>query len=207
MRLLVVGAASRLGRLVVSKALGHGHEVTALVYRASSGAVDPRLRVIEGDVRQAQMMQEVVRGKDSVAFALSPRFGGAGIHETGIANVIWAMAEGGVSRLAAVSAAGAFDRSDRALSIGYRLRLATTMRSTLDDLEAMERRIMASDLGWTIVRPFGMSDEPATGHYRVSLDGSLLRDPKRIPREDVASILVKALETDAYVRRAVVVAT
>jgi uncharacterized protein YbjT (DUF2867 family) len=84
--------------------------------------------------------------------------------------------------------------------------IASVLRSTYDDLEAMERRIMASDLDWTTVRPVGLNDTPATGHYRFSLDGSPLPDAKRVSRADVASMVVKSLETDTYWRRAVVIA-
>jgi uncharacterized protein YbjT (DUF2867 family) len=84
--------------------------------------------------------------------------------------------------------------------------MASVLRSTYDDLEAMERRVMASDFDWTIVRPVGLSDTPATGHYRFSLDGSPLSGGKRVPRADVASLVVKSLETDTYWRRAVVIA-
>jgi uncharacterized protein YbjT (DUF2867 family) len=65
---------------------------------------------------------------------------------------------------------------------------------------------MASDLDWAIVRPAGLSDGPATGDYRISLDGSIPPKIARIARADVASVLVKALETETYWRKAVVVA-
>jgi len=111
-----------------------------------------------------------------------------------------------VRRLAAVSAAGTFARSDRSLSLVYRGMIKTTMRAAYDDLEDMEMRVMASDLDWTIIRPFGLTDEPASGAYRISLDGSLLPKASRVSREDVAALVVKALETDTYHRRAVVIA-
>ena len=107
---------------------------------------------------------------------------------------------------AAVSAAGTFARTDRALSLGYRALVATALRSIYDDLEAMEMRIMASDLDWTIVRPVGLTDDPASGDYRISLEGALLPKATRISREDVAALVLKSLETDTYHRRAVVIA-
>lgn len=157
-------------------------------------------------MRDLDAVRAAVSGQQAVAFAISRGSGsGSRIHETGIANVIQSMAEHVVSRLAAVSAAGAFARNDKRLSLAYRALLATTLRSAYDDLEAMEMRIMSSDLDWTIVRPVGLTDDPATGDYRVSLDGSLLDKSARIPRGDVASVVVKALETDTYWRRAVVI--
>lgn len=206
MRLIVFGAAGRTGRLIVAKALGHGHSVTAFVRKTPLGPEHPRLTSVVGDVRGADAVRRVMVDHDAVAFALSATKGGAHIHEAGIANVIYAMAEQRVARLAAISAAGTFDRGDSRLSLGYRAMVATTLRAVYDDLEAMERRIMATDLAWTIVRPVGLTDEPATGHYRVSLDGSLLPKAKSISRGDVASLAVKALETDTYWRRAVVIA-
>ncbi len=207
MKMVVFGAAGRTGRLVVERALGHGHEVTAFVHNTPLAVEDEALTVVRGDVRDSDAVRQAVIGHSAVAFALSQGSGaGADIHEAGIATVIEAMAECMVSRLAALSAAGTFARSDKKLPFGYRTLVATTMRAVYDDLEAMEMRIMASDLDWTIVRPVGLTDGPPDGQYRVSLDGSLLTKASRISRADVASVVVKALETDTYWRRAIVIA-
>jgi uncharacterized protein YbjT (DUF2867 family) len=204
---LVFGAAGRTGRYVVSRALGHGHGVTAFVHQTGLDLQHPQLRVVSGDVRDFSAVDAAVQGQQAVAFVLSQKPGPtADIHEAGVSNVIHAMAVHGVRRLCAVSAAGAFARSDRRLSLPYRVLIGTTMRAAYDDLEAMEMRIMASDLDWTIVRPVGLSDEPASGDYRLSLSGDLIAKTSRISREDVAGLVVKALETDTYWRKAVVIA-
>ena len=206
MRILVFGAAGRTGRLVVEKALGHGHDVTAFIHTTPLSATDARLTMCVGDVRDFDAVSSAVAGHSAVAFALSQESGaGSDIHEVGIANIMHAMAEKSVTRLAAVSAAGAFDRSSKKLPLGYRALVATSLRKSYDDLEAMERRIMASDLDWTIVRPVGLSDDPPSGDYRISRDGSLLPKARRVSRGDVAALVVKALETDTYWRRAVVI--
>jgi putative NADH-flavin reductase len=208
MRVVVFGAAGRTGALVVGKALGHGHEVVAFQHSSKLAAEHPRLLKVTGDVYELDSVRAAVAGASGVVFALSSGSGSrAGIHNAGIANVIYAMAESGVPKLAAMSAAGVFDRASHRLSPPFRLLIATALRRTYDDLEAMERRIMASDLEWSIIRPYGLSDAAPTGHYRVSLDGSLLHKAGRTPREDIASVLLKALETDTYYRRAIVVAS
>lgn len=207
MRVLVIGAAGRTGKHVVERALGHGHDVTALVHDKPVEIANERLTSVVGDVRDFDAINAAIAGKHAVAFAISHGSGsGPDIHEAGIANVIHAMAENMVSRLAAVSAAGTFARKDKNLSLAYRTLVATALRSAYDDLEAMELRIMASDLDWTIVRPVGLNDDPPSGQYRISLDGSLLAKSARISRADVASLVVKALETDTYWRRSVVIA-
>jgi len=206
LRILVFGAAGRTGRHVIEKALGHGHDVTAFIHTTPLALKNAKLTMVVGDVRDFDAVSSAVAGHSAVAFALSQEGdGGRDIHEVGIANVMHAMAEKYVTRLAAVSAAGAFDRNNKKLSLGYRALVATALRQSYDDLEAMERRIMASDLDWTIVRPVGLSDDPPTGDYRISLDGSLLPKARRVTRADVAALVVKALETDTYWRRAVVI--
>lgn len=207
MRVVVFGAAGRTGGLVVGKALGHGHEVVGFLHKSQLPVESERLKKVVGDVRDLEAVRSAIAGADGVVFALSS---GAGVrehvHEAGIANVIYAMAENAVPKLAVMSAAGTFDRASHHLSAGFRLLMATTLRKTYDDLESMEKRIMASDLAWTIVRPYGLSDAPQTGRYRVSMDGALFQKSSRIPRGDAASLLLKAIETDTYYRRAVVVA-
>jgi putative NADH-flavin reductase len=208
MRVVVFGAAGRTGALVVSKALGHGHEVVAFQHSSRIDIEHPRLTKVTGDVYDMESVRAAVAGADGVVFALSSGSGSrARIHEIGIANVICAMAESGVPGLVAMSAAGVFNRASHRLSPPFRLLIATALHRTYDDLEAMERRIMASDLAWSIIRPYGLSDAAPTGHYRISLDGSLLQRAGRTPRADIASVLLKALETDTYYRRAIVVAS
>jgi len=205
-KIVVFGAAGRTGRHIVERALGHGNAVTAFVHNTPLEVESEDLTVVHGDVRDLDAVRAAVTGRQAVAFALSQGSGaGPDIHEAGISNVIQAMAETMVSRLAAVSAAGAFARKDKKLSFAYRTLVNTVLKSAYDDLEAMELRIMASDLDWTIVRPVGLTDDAPTGDYRVSLDGSLLAKGSRIARADVASLVVKALETDTYWRRALVI--
>lgn len=207
MRVLVIGAAGRTGRLVVEQALGHGHEVRAFVHDAPLALEHPRLETVIGDAHDFDTMSEAVEGMTAVAVTVGGTSrGGRPVNEGTIASVIYAMALHEVHRLAALSAAGTFARKDPNLGLSFRALMATVLKSTYDDLEAMERRIMASDLDWTIVRPVGLSDGPGTGDYRVSRDGTIPRKVSTISRADVAAVMLKSLETDLYRRRAIVVA-
>lgn len=207
MRILVIGASGRTGRQVVDRALGHGHEVTAF---ARSGRIDPpdaRVRVIAGDALDFDAISAAVEGQDAVVVAIGRKGAAyAPLHEPVVANVVHAMALHGVFRLAVLSAAGTFARNDPNISLAYRARIATTAKGAYDDLEGMERRVMASDLDWAIVRARALSDDPPTGDYRISLDGSIPKTKGRVSRSDVAGLLLKAVETDTYRKRAVVIA-
>ena len=205
MKVLVIGAAGRTGRLVVQAALGRGQEVTAFIHEHALDIDHARLTTAKGDVLDFDAVSSAVEGHDAVIVAIGRRQGSDSLHEPAIANVIHAMALHGVSRLSVLSAAGTFARTDPRLSFGFRARIATTLRATYDDLERMEQRVMASALEWTIVRPVGLSDSPAEGTYRISITGELLAKAGTVPRGDVAGVLLKSVESDAYLRKTVAV--
>lgn len=206
MRLAVIGAAGRTGREVVSQALAHGHEVTALVHGGPLDISDPDLRIIDGDVLDFQSVSSAVLGRDAIVFAVPyGREGNRSVLVEGIGNVIHAMATYRVGKIVAISAYGTFNRQDPRLALSQRALMRTTQRAVYDDLEAMERRIMASDLSWTIIRPSGLTDGPLTGDYRVSLEGAVLKGAKRVSRADLAALVLKALSGTTYARRAVTI--
>ncbi|MDZ4168313.1 MAG: NAD(P)H-binding protein [Coriobacteriia bacterium] len=207
MRILVVGAAGRTGRHVVEQALGHGHEVRAFTHSAPLDIVHPRLQVVTGDARSFDEIEPAVAGCDAVVFAVGSGGGrDVRVYSEGIANVLHAMASHEVDRLVAVSAAGAFARTDRRMSAGFRLMIATVLKPVYDDMERMEQRIAASGVDWTVVRPVGLSDGSLTGRYRLSLDGSLLPKSTRVARADVAALALKAVETGSFSRSTLVIA-
>ena len=76
MEIVVFGASGQVGRLVVRQALEQGHTVTAFARTpaklAEAGVSDghARLRVVQGDVRDAGAVAEAVRGRDAVVSAV-----------------------------------------------------------------------------------------------------------------------------------------
>lgn len=207
MRILVFGAAGRTGRHVVEQALGHGHLVRAFVRSSPLAIDDPGVEIFWGDVRRFEDVEPAVVGCDAVVFAVGPgRERGAHVHEEGIGHVLHAMALHDVRALSAMSAAGAFARTDPRIPFAFRALMATVLKPVMDDLEAMERRIAASGVEWTVVRAGGLTDGPQTGVYRLSRDGSPLPKAGSIARADVAAVLLKAVEGGAFARQTLLVA-
>jgi len=206
-RIAVIGAAGRTGRHVVRQALGQGDDVVALVRHIGSlEMTHPRLSVIEADVRDVDSLREALRGCDAVVSAIGTRSAPrVDLYSAGIANIMQAMAESDIRRLSAVSAAGAFARTHRNLTFGYKLLIRTAYRALYDDLEMMETLIAASAMEWTIARPSGLTDGLHTGDYRIGLTGQPLKAGGKISREDVAGFLLKSLKVDTWLRRAVTI--
>lgn len=208
MRIVVIGATGRTGRAVVEQALGHGDEVVAFARQPERLELShPRLTLAPGDVRELDSLRAALVGAEGVVSVIGAASGReVDTYSVGVGNIMQAMVESGVPRLAVMSASGTFHRSSRNLTVGYRMMMKATLGGLYDDLERMEQRIMASQLEWTIVRAAGLTDGEFTGVYRIGDHGKPLANGQRISRADVAALLLKSLYTDRWLRRAVTVA-
>jgi putative NADH-flavin reductase len=208
MRLLVLGSEGVIGRYVVERALGHGHEVTVLT-PADTPPTPPRerLRVLAGSALAPDTLGPAVDGQDAVAIALEPKPSAeVHVYSDTAANTIRAMTARGVRRLVVVSAAGAAYPTGTGLPLARRLLAMTPgVHALYEDLENMETDVMFSDLDWTIVRPLALTDAPATGHYRV-VEGAIVPKGSKISRADLAALVLKCAEGDLWARRAVAAA-
>lgn len=206
MRLLVVGASGRTGRLLVAQALGHGHDVTAFVRDSTDAAPRERLRVMVGDASDPAALAPAIEGQEAVVSVLAARRGEpADIYADGTANLVRLMTARGVDRLVVASAAGVGGHK-RELPLPYQaLLLLPRLQRDYAAMEAMEGDVMLSDLDWTIVRAAALSNRAQTGHYRV-VEGPVVPKGLRISRADLAALLLKVAETGLYRRRVVAAA-
>ena len=202
----VFGATGGIGIELVGQALGLGHSVTAFV-RDPAPLADrgDGLTIVTGDVRAPADVARAVRGQEAVLCALGASdLKKTTIRATGTANIIRAMEHEGVRRLIVVSAMG-IGTSWTSLSLFNRLFLATVLRSARADHQAQEAAVTASGLDWTIVRPSGLVNAPGTGVYDVG--ENVRATTSRIPRADVAHLILNELETGALIHKAVTITT
>ena len=109
---------------------------------------------------------------------------------------IEAMRRAGVRRLVVQSSLGAGD-SGQQLPQPFRLFAKVALAKPIADHNAQEDAVRASGLDWTIVRPPGLTDQPATGEWLALEvgDGGTLNG--RISRADLAAFILASLDSDA----------
>ncbi|MCP2267230.1 NAD(P)-dependent oxidoreductase [Promicromonospora thailandica] len=199
LRLLVLGATGQTGRLVVRSALARGHAVTAVVRRAGGFAPAGTLReAVWPDLGHAAPLGRALTGVDAVISTL----GGTdrrpqSVCADAMRATIPAMEARGVDRLVVVSAYGAGDSRDGSL---YSRAVWAGVPEKMKDKEAMERRVAASRLRWTIVRPAALSRRPGRGRYTVG-DDLPVRLWSSVSRADLAELLVDEAERPRFVHR------
>ena len=207
MKILVLGASGGTGRHVVEQALGHGHDVVALVRDPSRFRLwNEHLKVVTGDVTDPVAVQTAVQGCDAVISALGSRGERpVSVYSDGVANTIRAMTARGIRRLVVVSSSGVGANASQLSFAARAMRSLPGLRPVYEDMERMEGDVMLSDLDWTIVRPAALTDGPLTGVYRV-VEGNMVPKGSKISRADVAALLLKCAQGGLYVHRAVAAA-
>ena len=221
MKLTVIAATGRIGRLLVDQALAAGHEVTAVARQPEDFRSD--VRVVRVDLLRADpsALSSAVDGADAVLSGLGPRSKREfGIATAGTRLVLEAMKETGVRRIVAVSAAPVSTtaspgrptppRHDPGEGVVMRYVLTPAIRTVLrahyDDLARMEDALRDSGLDWTVIRPPRLKDTPLTGTYRTALDQNLRRGTS-VGRADVAHLMLGVLERPETIGHALGVAT
>lgn len=205
MRITVVGGNSGTGAQVVRIAVQQGHQVTCLS-RSGSASLPEGVRDLRGDALQTEVVRSAVAGADAVVVTV----GGArrsGRHRAQVTHgVIAAMRDAGVRRLIVHSSLGVGD-SMQLMPAPARMFARTVLGQALADHAEQEAAVAASGLDWTVVRPGGLSDGPATGAY-IAQDTAEGRPMKgMISRADVATHIVHILDDPATFGRALAMGT
>ncbi|GLY69640.1 NAD(P)-dependent oxidoreductase [Amycolatopsis taiwanensis] len=201
MRIAVFGATGGTGVQVIRQALDRRHEVVALARNPSALPVrHPRLRVERGDALDPEHVHQVVDGADAVVSALGIgyRRHATTVYSEGTGNILAAMSRAGVRRLQVVSTSSVRipPRSQPLEWFVARFLLHPMLRKPYADMAEMERRVIASDTDWSLVRAARLTNGARTGNYRTAADGKL-RGCWSISRADLAHYLLDTVEDPA----------
>ena len=208
MKVLVIGAAGKTGRLVVDRALAAGHTVVALVHDTGALAEHPlpaQVQVAPGDVHDAAAIVGAMAGCDGVIDTLGGKkpFLKTDLESSAARVVVAAMKDTGAKRLVVISVLGAGDSGRQSPFWYEHLFLPTFLHGALPDKNAMEAEVKASGVEWVLVRPPILTDDDAKGSVQVLTGDSIAH---KITRADLAQFLVDQLTSDTHVGTAVVIA-
>ena len=209
MRIAVIGATGRTGRLVLAELVSRHHQVTALTRDAAAftevldelGVASAAVIAVEGDSRDPVALRALVDGAEAVISALGPRGRESTVQSDTACALVPVLHDAGIRRFVGVSGAGldapADDKSRSARVIS---RLMRTFGGAVVADKAAELDILAaSSLDWTLLRPPRLTDGPATGTVEIHAHRSTRSTS--MSRADLASTLVDVVEDSSYVHQ------
>ncbi len=214
MKILILGGTGRTGKELINEALNRNFEVNAIVRDASKVPTQAQLKVWEGDVRNAAILDEAMEGCEAVLSCLNisrnsdfpwarlrtpERF----LEET-LAAVEQAMTRKGIKRLILTSAWGVGD--SRAEIPGWFAWFIdhSNVGKAYDQHEVQEAMLAKSELDWTAVRPVGLTNGKKIKKLITSLKGT----PKprlTISRKHTAKFLVDILNDAKHIKETPVI--
>jgi len=115
MRVAVTGASGHIGTAVCRTLLEHGYDVTALCYNELYGVRDQPLKIVKGDIRAPESLNELMKGCDFVihtaaTISLGYKFNKSvySINVEGTKNVLDAAKKANIKRVVHFSSIHAF---------------------------------------------------------------------------------------------------
>lgn len=203
MRVAVIGANGRTGTQVLEQGLSRGHHMIAMVRRLESQTIEHRsLATVSGDILDPSGLVGALDGCDAVVSTVGIGTSRAPtvIYSQGITNVVDAMREHAITKLAVVSAAPAAPRTGQPF-LERRVVMPLLERffgETYADMRRMEQALRNSDVDWVALRPPRLVDKPASGRYRVSIEP--LPKARTLTYSDLGTALIDSLDGTALHR-------
>lgn len=202
MRVLVLGGTGSVGRRIVQQGPACGHQLTVLA-RSPEKMVQPHggLRIVEGDALRLASVDSAMAAQDAVIYALGARARHTTLFSESTRILIGAMRKHGVRRLVAITGVGAGDTKGHGGFLYDRVIYPLFTKGLYEDKDRQETLIRNSDLDWVLVRPAPLREGKQRGPMQavVHVGDITLRS---ISRDEVATFVLKQLESDRYLRQA-----
>ncbi|XP_075060298.1 flavin reductase (NADPH)-like [Mixophyes fleayi] len=215
MKISILGATGQTGLYLVSQALKDGHEVTAIVRNVSKMTIQhENLKVVDGNIFSSESLTEHFKGQDAVLSCLGfpyKMFSSISGYTDSMTAIVSAMRQSGVNRMVTMTSWYTDTSSAQNSSFFVRNLLIPLIKSVLTNMFEMEKYLEkeCSDLNWTVVRPPGLQNTPATEKEILTYEGYFVPDEKGYPitntisRDDVSRFMLSTLNDDKWIRKIV----
>ncbi|KAK6312934.1 hypothetical protein J4Q44_G00162810 [Coregonus suidteri] len=218
MKIAVLGATGQTGQYLINQALQQGHTVTAIVRNPGKLTVQhEKLKVVEGNIFSEDSLKLHFQGQDAVVSCLgfpASFLSGVTGYTLSMRAAVNAMREAKVNRIITMTSWYTDPNSGTQSSYLIRFLLLPMIRSVLSNMFEMEHFLKKTpDINWTVVRPPGLKNLPATAKEFLTHEGYFVPDSNGQPvgsavgRGDVARFMLFLLNTNAWFNKAVAITT
>jgi putative NADH-flavin reductase len=208
MKILILGATGRTGRLIVEEALKQGYDLNVLVRDKNKISFSSKsIKVYQGTPTSRTDLAAAMQGCDLIISALgivrasdapwSKLITAKNFISESIKNVIAEADQQKLKRLITVSAWGVGETKKE---IPFWLRWLinyTNMGPVYAEHEREEKLLANSNLNWTAVRPVALNDSNKIKTLKVSFN-NFPKPSLQISRQSVAKFIVDMAKSDKY---------
>lgn len=199
MKIVIVGGSRGTGARLAALAHEAGHEVVAVSRRGIAPV--PGVQAVAGDAGDPAVAARAVEGADAVVVTVGGAKGTPRHRAAVTRSVVAGMQASGARRLVVQSSLGAGDSAAQ-LPVLVRGLTRLVLGRALADHDEQESAVTGSGLDWTIVRPAGLTNGPATGDWRAAEVTRGAKGFGSISRADLAACLLGVVQDGATVGKA-----
>lgn len=209
MKIAVLGAAGKTGRVLIEECLRRGHEVIALARSPENiDNTDPRVQRRRADAFERDSVLAGLAGADAVITSVGKtdlRDKRVNLSTAGHRHVLDGMRAHGISRLVVISSLGALLGVRRP---GIRRNLYLYFRRRYyGDMHEMEKMVLAEPgIRASVVRAPMLDNGPAEARFELQPDERALPRGSRVSRSDLARFLLDEIEKPQHTGRIVALA-
>ena len=212
-KLVVIGATARSSQEIIWQALAAGYQVTGVARNPAQVELrHERLRMLQGDVYDANSIAAALDGDEVVVSMVGPRVdptkevASMDLFTRGTANIIAAMKKKGNKRLLVASSLGVENLSkipkDKPPATDPSVMWLWNSRLLYADMKAMEDLARASGLEYVIFRPGFIIEQPARHDLKFSVDQESPKG-RMVTYADFAEFVLEQAESHKYLGRTV----
>jgi putative NADH-flavin reductase len=204
MKIAVIAASGRSGKIFVEQALAAGHSVRAGVHRTNNLTPHERLEIVSCDATNASDLTRLLGGQDAVVSLIGHVKGSPPRVQTdAMRTAVNVMQQLGLKRVVSLTGTGVRFPGDKITLVDRILNLGI---STIDPARVEDGRehvqvLKQSNLDWTVIRvlklqstkprPFALRAQGPTKWY--------------VGRQEVAQSILQVLETNSFIKQAPII--
>jgi len=213
-KLLLLGATGRTGKLVMKKALDKGYQVNCLSRKPERIQKSNGLTIFEGNPNNESDLDMAISGCDKIISVLNisrkSDFPWASLRtpKTYLSDVMTKLVpiakEHNIKRISICSAWGVAETKNDIPKWFKWFIKNSNIGVAYKDHERQEKILSNSNIDWTIIRPVGLTNSKREDPIKETFDNK----PKPnilISRKSVAEYLLESLEKDALIKKRVVI--
>jgi uncharacterized protein YbjT (DUF2867 family) len=208
MKILILGATGRTGRLIVEEALKQGYDLNVLVRDKNKLSFSSKtIKVYQGTPASRTDLAAAMQGCDLIISALSIARASDAPWSKLITpeyfisdSMKYVIAEAGQQNLKRLITISAWGVGETKKEIPFWLRWLinhTNLRPVYAEHESQENLLTNSNLHWTAVRPVALNDSKKIKTLKVSFN-NFPKPSLYISRQSVAKFMVDIIRSDKY---------
>lgn len=214
MKILLLGATGRTGKLVLALALRKGYQVNCLVRNSKRLEEQDSIRIFEGNPSKREDLQSAMTSCECIISVLNVSrksdFPWSGLRTpkkylSEVMSLLIPLAEKSRIKRIIVCSAWGVAETKKDIPLWFKWFIEhTNIGKAYQDHERQERLLMQSDLNWTIVRPVGLTNTKKEQGIRETFE-NVPKPALTISRQRVAQYIVDRIDDDKLIKKAVVI--